>query len=109
MGCSKFHFLFANDFKYILYQFAPIPGSDQMCIQWHHSTYAAFCRHYGTHKTANQLYRCWNDEILQEAREELQPKWDGIVDWIQEQTAVLREATANAFQSVCKLLHGETC
>jgi hypothetical protein len=35
---------------------------DQTPFQWHHLTYAAWCRHNGTHETQKQPYRCWNED-----------------------------------------------
>ncbi|KAL1980018.1 hypothetical protein VTN96DRAFT_4795 [Rasamsonia emersonii] len=71
---------------------------------WHHMTYAAFCRNYGTWSTKAVGSRCWNDEILEQAREELQGRWESVVDWVELQKTQLEEATADLFQSICDLL-----
>lgn len=70
-------------------------------------TYAAFCRNYGTWSTKAVGSRCWNDEILEQAREELQGRWESVVDWVELQKTQLEEATADLFQSICDLLKGE--
>ncbi|KAL1967746.1 hypothetical protein VTN77DRAFT_3003 [Rasamsonia byssochlamydoides] len=71
---------------------------------WHHTSYAAFCRKYGTWTTKAVGSRCWNDEILEEAREELQGRWESVVDWVESQEAEFEEATADLFQSIRDLL-----
>ncbi|KAJ5292390.1 uncharacterized protein N7443_008343 [Penicillium atrosanguineum] len=49
-------------------------------------TYAAFCRNFGDHATkAVPKGRCWNDELLQPARDQLILNWDTLRNWLHMQ------------------------
>ncbi|KAF5862014.1 hypothetical protein ETB97_012252 [Aspergillus alliaceus] len=66
---------------------------------WHHSTYAAFCRNYGTHSTrAARGYHCWNDELLKGMQTDLEERWVSIEEWVYMQKAALGEIVRNTFQ-----------
>jgi len=46
-------------------------------------TYAAFCLNFGEHITkAVPKGRCWNDELLQPARDQLILKWEILGNWL---------------------------
>ncbi|KAJ0426006.1 hypothetical protein BJY00DRAFT_272728 [Aspergillus carlsbadensis] len=51
----------------------------------YHPTYFAFCRKYGTHQPKDQVLRCWNEEILQDANDDLTRSWSALKTWIYEQ------------------------
>ncbi|KAK7995518.1 hypothetical protein PG990_014291 [Apiospora arundinis] len=42
---------------------------------WHHSTYSAFCRNYGNHRTPAVGSRDWNQEAIEAMVEDLAPLW----------------------------------
>ncbi|KAJ5494558.1 hypothetical protein N7463_010645 [Penicillium fimorum] len=65
---------------------------------WAYGTYAAFCRKSGDHKTGLQPRRCWNNELVQPAREGLDIKWEDILDWLQDQTGILVGETRTTFE-----------
>ncbi|KAL2829504.1 hypothetical protein BDW59DRAFT_142167 [Aspergillus cavernicola] len=68
---------------------------------WHHSTYAAWCRHNGTYQTKAQAYRCWNEEVLGLGRIQLPARWDTMLDLLEEQKVELGEKVSRLFQSIC--------
>ncbi|GFF64845.1 hypothetical protein IFM60648_01404 [Aspergillus lentulus] len=68
---------------------------------WHHSTYAAWCRNYGTHQTAKQSYRCWNEEILGPGSDQLSIRWDTMLGWLEEKRDELDEEVSDIFQHIC--------
>ncbi|GFG18592.1 hypothetical protein IFM61606_00016 [Aspergillus udagawae] len=76
-------------------------GSGQPICQWHHSTYAAWCRKNGTHQTAKQEYRCWNEEILGQGSDQLSTRWDAMLGWLEEKRDELDEELSSMFQHVC--------
>ncbi|GFG16305.1 hypothetical protein IFM61392_09436 [Aspergillus lentulus] len=68
---------------------------------WHHSTYAAWCRNYGTHQTAKQSYRCWNEEILGPGSDQLSIRWDTMLGWLEEKRDELDEEVSDIFEHIC--------
>ncbi|BDD63570.1 hypothetical protein MAP00_008444 [Monascus purpureus] len=72
---------------------------------WYHSTYAAFCRKNGTHSTGAAGYHCWNDELLEAMRTDLEEKWNAIEISIHGQIATLRGAVRRAFEESSKKLN----
>ncbi|KAF7589335.1 hypothetical protein BBP40_004449 [Aspergillus hancockii] len=65
---------------------------------WHHSTYAAFCRKYGTHSTKGAGYHCWNDELLEDMKTDLEERWASIEGWVSMQKASLEGNVKSIFQ-----------
>ncbi|KAF2462919.1 uncharacterized protein BDR25DRAFT_298822 [Lindgomyces ingoldianus] len=45
---------------------------------WHHSSYRAFCSHYGEHATTKVEYRCWNEEAMEGMKGDMSAVWDGF-------------------------------
>ncbi|ORY11257.1 hypothetical protein BCR34DRAFT_484487 [Clohesyomyces aquaticus] len=43
---------------------------------WHHSSFAAFCRQYGTHTTGAIGSRCWNSEAMESMTTDTTQQWD---------------------------------
>lgn len=74
--------------------------------QWHQSTYAAWCRKNGTHKTAAQPYRCWNEEILGPGSDQLSIRWDTMLDWLDEKRDELDDELSGIFQHICNSIEG---
>ncbi|KAL4991483.1 hypothetical protein BDW68DRAFT_142463 [Aspergillus falconensis] len=68
---------------------------------FHHSTYAAFCRKYGVHRPGNGSLRCWNNEILQEASEELDQGWSTLFVCLDDQQYALHDQIDETFSLVC--------
>ncbi|KAL2864222.1 uncharacterized protein BJX67DRAFT_374065 [Aspergillus lucknowensis] len=68
---------------------------------WHHSTYAAWCRNYGTHATAKQPYRCWNEEILGRGVVQLSNGWDNMLDVLDDKRRDLKDETSSLFERLC--------
>ncbi|KAL3473665.1 hypothetical protein BJX99DRAFT_248747 [Aspergillus californicus] len=68
---------------------------------WHHATYAAWCRNYGTHKTGKQPYRCWNEEVLGDGITQLSDRWDTMLDFLEDTKDDLNEEVSNLFQGLC--------
>ncbi|KAI9042030.1 uncharacterized protein KD926_006154 [Aspergillus affinis] len=68
---------------------------------WHHMTYAAWCRNYGTYQTRTQPYRCWNEEILGRGITQLSNKWDVMLDFLDDKKDDLSEDVSNLFQGIC--------
>ncbi|GIK05752.1 hypothetical protein Aspvir_009865 [Aspergillus viridinutans] len=66
-------------------------GASREWATWHHSTYAAWCRNYGTHQPAKQDYRCWNEEILGQGSDQLSTRWDTMLGWLEEKRDDLEE------------------
>ncbi|GIJ92098.1 hypothetical protein Asppvi_011073 [Aspergillus pseudoviridinutans] len=79
-------------------------GASREWATWHHSTYTAWCRNYGTHQTAKQDYRCWNEEILGHGSDQLSTRWDTMLGWLEEQRDDLDEELSSIFQHVCDLI-----
>ncbi|GFN11068.1 uncharacterized protein AtWU_00864 [Aspergillus tubingensis] len=67
---------------------------------WHHMTYAAFCRNYGTYETAKQPRRCWNEEILGSGIDQLSLAWDSVLNWLEEEGKKLEDEISRIFQGV---------
>ncbi|KAE8380157.1 hypothetical protein BDV26DRAFT_258086 [Aspergillus bertholletiae] len=66
---------------------------------WNHGTYAAFCRKYGTHSTlAAPGYHCWNDELLEGMRNDMEGRWISIQEWVYMQKTALEETIRRTFE-----------
>ncbi|PYH72821.1 uncharacterized protein BO88DRAFT_358796 [Aspergillus vadensis CBS 113365] len=74
-------------------------------LQWHHMTYAAFCRNYGTYETAKQPYRCWNEEILGSGIDQLSLAWDSVLNWLGEEGKKIEDEISRIFQGVHDSIH----
>ncbi|KAJ5692624.1 hypothetical protein N7462_002047 [Penicillium macrosclerotiorum] len=71
---------------------------------WHHSTYTAYCAHFGTHSTAQQRDRSWNDELISPTRDHLYPQWEALLEWLELQIDSSGQDTAATFQEVSRQL-----
>ncbi|KAE8316048.1 hypothetical protein BDV41DRAFT_574073 [Aspergillus transmontanensis] len=71
----------------------------------HHSTYAAFCRRYGTHSTLAAGYRCWNDELLEAMRNDIEQEWDSTKAWVRMQAHSLRGIVRTTFRAAVERLN----
>jgi hypothetical protein len=82
-------------------------ASDNNTCQMFHSTYDAFCRKYGTHQPKDQVLRYWNEEILQDANDELVASWSGLKTWLNEQQNTAEALVVQIFNPICRTLDGE--
>ncbi|CAI7614861.1 unnamed protein product [Penicillium glandicola] len=73
-----------------------LKNAQQALRGWASGSYAAFCRQFGDYETKAQPHRCWNDELVQPMRDELDLEWEDILDW-QAQTRILVEETRTTF------------
>ncbi|KAF1845874.1 uncharacterized protein K460DRAFT_366720 [Cucurbitaria berberidis CBS 394.84] len=64
---------------------------------WHHSSYSAFCRNYGTHSTAAKGYRCWNEEAVAEMKSDVQAIWMILRDETQSHLIGIQEFIVQSF------------
>ncbi|KAE8325321.1 hypothetical protein BDV39DRAFT_194466 [Aspergillus sergii] len=63
------------------------------------STYIAFCIHYGTHSTPGaDGYHCWNEELLEGMRTDLEERWASIQEWVYMQKTALDETVRRTFE-----------
>ncbi|KAL2794371.1 hypothetical protein BJX66DRAFT_202010 [Aspergillus keveii] len=69
-----------------------------------HSTYDAFCRKYGTHQPKDQVLRYWNEEILQDANDELVASWSALKTWLNEQKNAAEALVVQIFNPICRTL-----
>ncbi|UDD59534.1 hypothetical protein AFCA_006956 [Aspergillus flavus] len=64
-----------------------------------HTTYIVFCSRYGTHSTKGAGgYRCWNEELLQGMRTDLEGRWATIQEWVYMQKTALGETVRRTFE-----------
>ncbi|KAB8270563.1 hypothetical protein BDV30DRAFT_228831 [Aspergillus minisclerotigenes] len=64
-----------------------------------HTTYIVFCSRYGTHSTEGAGgYRCWNEELLQGMRTDLEGRWATIQEWVYMQKTALGETVRKTFE-----------
>ncbi|KAE8311842.1 hypothetical protein BDV41DRAFT_565575 [Aspergillus transmontanensis] len=68
-------------------------------LQWSPSTYIVFCIHYGTHSTPGaDGYHCWNEELLEGMRTDLEERWASIQEWVYMQKTALDETVRRTFE-----------
>ncbi|KAJ5788562.1 hypothetical protein N7457_003552 [Penicillium paradoxum] len=73
---------------------------------WHHATYAAFCRQHGSWSTkAQPNARPWNDQLVQQSREELDPQWEEILEWLESQAETLANEVDASFEDLFQDIH----
>ncbi|QKX56123.1 uncharacterized protein TRUGW13939_03223 [Talaromyces rugulosus] len=56
-------------------------SAGQTSLLWesfHHSSYAAFCRHDGTYKIGVQGDRCWNEEAMSSMKDAMEGVWNAF-------------------------------
>lgn len=76
-------------------------------FQWHQTTYAAFCRKYGTHSTEKVGFHCWNTELLEGTQTDLEGPWSSLEEWIFIQNRLLNGTVRAAFQENLEYLEGK--
>lgn len=85
--------LLASDFNENIYQHRNINRWTRRAVnagyRWdglNHSTYAAFCRHYGIHTTTAAGYRNWNEEAIETMVRDLSDPWDTFQRVLQDRS-----------------------
>ncbi|KAI0546704.1 hypothetical protein F4679DRAFT_403678 [Xylaria curta] len=74
---------------------------------WHHQTYSAFCRNYGTHSTAAVGIRSWNQEIIEGMTNDLNTPWDQLQMSLEQRGEDIIESIDDLFDSVDEFLDTE--
>jgi hypothetical protein len=74
----------------------------------HHSSYAAFCRKYGVHQIGKESVRYWNNEVLQDASEELHQCWSTLMEWLDGQQNTTEDQIYAIFSVVSTSIEGKT-
>lgn len=64
---------------------------------WHHSSYAAWCRNYGTHYTKACRHRCWNSEAVAEMKNGSSNMWDVFIAAAETYNDELKASIRNRF------------
>ena len=68
-------------------------------VQWHHSTFAAWCRNDGAYKTKARPYMSWNAELLGPVNKDLARAWQLFDDGVST-------ANENCFTALIALVDG---
>ena len=68
-------------------------------MKWHSSTFAAWCRNDGAHKTKARSYTSWNAELLGPVTKDLARAWQLFDDGV-------ATANENCFTSLVALVDG---
>ncbi|KAI3335499.1 hypothetical protein F4824DRAFT_158970 [Ustulina deusta] len=74
---------------------------------WHHSSYGAFCRNYGTHCTGKIGPRNWNEEMIEEMVNDLSPLWEQLQVSLDQRGEDITEFIDNAFDEADEFLGTE--
>ncbi|KAI0431968.1 hypothetical protein F5Y09DRAFT_303069 [Xylaria sp. FL1042] len=74
---------------------------------WHHSSYAAFCRNYGIYRTEAAGRWNWNEEIIGEMTNDLNPPWEQLQTSLDRQGEEIVEFINNTFEEAEELLDTE--
>lgn len=74
----------------------------------HHSSYKAFCSHYGKHTPRGQGLQCWNEEVMASVNIEFAPVWDNFLSNIEAHFKQLNDAVVRALGNVLKVA-SSTC
>jgi glucan phosphorylase len=70
--------------------------------QWHHSSYSAFCRNFGTHCTNAIGSRCWNEEAIASMKRSLNKQWAEFVDDVQVEVDDVKQFIASTFTQMIR-------
>ncbi|KAI0803895.1 hypothetical protein GGR55DRAFT_699812 [Xylaria sp. FL0064] len=74
---------------------------------WHHASYAAFCRNYGTHCTRTVGWRNWNEEMIGQMTNDLNPTWEQLQIGLDRQGEEIVEFINNVFEEAEEFLDDE--
>ncbi|KAI1307550.1 hypothetical protein F5Y03DRAFT_405608 [Xylaria venustula] len=74
---------------------------------WHHSSYAAFCRNYGSHCTAKIGLRNWNQEIIEEMTDDLNPPWEQLQMTLDQKAEEIESFIDQVFDEAEEFLDNE--
>ncbi|KAH7132060.1 hypothetical protein B0J11DRAFT_548073 [Dendryphion nanum] len=81
--------------EYIKNEIPALLGSIE--LWWHHSSYAAWCRNYGTHYTKACRHRCWNSEAVAEMKNGSSNMWDVFIAAAETYNDELKASIRNRF------------
>ncbi|TGJ78173.1 hypothetical protein E0Z10_g10588 [Xylaria hypoxylon] len=86
---------------------AAAKGASNDWTSWHHASYSAFCRNYGTHRTATIGSRNWNEEIIEEMESDLSPPWEQVQIGLDQQGGEIAEFIDDVFEEADEVLDTE--
>ncbi|KAJ5719982.1 hypothetical protein N7493_006860 [Penicillium malachiteum] len=73
--------------------------------QWHHSTYAAFCRAKGTYTIKSKKEdHCWNSELIRGPQKKLKPTLKEITSWLNGRKKILNREISEVLEQACTTL-----
>jgi hypothetical protein len=70
--------------------------------QWHHASYSAFCRNFGTHNTQIVGHRCWNQEAIAKMKRSLDDRWVEFVRDVQVDFDDIKQFIASIFKRMIR-------
>jgi hypothetical protein len=70
--------------------------------QWHHASYSAFCRNFGTYCTNAVGSRCWNKEAIAQMKQSLNDPWFEFVRDVQVDVDDIKQFTASIFTQMIR-------
>jgi hypothetical protein len=70
--------------------------------QWHHASYSAFCRNFGTHSTEKRPSRCWNAEAIAVMKRSLDDRWVEFVRDIEVDFDDIKQFIASIFKRMIR-------
>jgi hypothetical protein len=70
--------------------------------QWHHASYSAFCRNFGTYCTNAVGSRCWNTEAIAQMKQSLNDPWFEFVRDVQVDVDDIKQFTASIFTQMIR-------
>ncbi|KAI0540336.1 hypothetical protein GGR58DRAFT_460959 [Xylaria digitata] len=82
-------------------------GASNEWTAWHHSSYAAFCRSYGTHCTAAIGRRSWNEEMIEKMADDLSLPWEQLRTTLDQQGEDITEFIDDVFEEADEFLDTE--
>ncbi|KAF2108978.1 hypothetical protein BDV96DRAFT_652220 [Lophiotrema nucula] len=75
--------------------------ASMMWNSWHHGSYSAFCRKYGSHYTnAVGRHRCWNEEAIELMNDDLSDIWTTFNEDIESHVDSLPQSVTDAFAAI---------
>lgn len=76
-------------------------------LQWNHSSFKAFCSHYGDHYTATIGNRCWNEEATVGMRNDMTHAWIEAISDMDATLEEYRDAASETLDKIIRLTESE--